>query len=158
MSPPLSLSYSEGTSGGFSWKFSVWVLCDTLCVTATNNACQVIEHGVLRLLFNQGWNIISKLCLFHTSQLSPSGEGVTLKTSISDSERSVKCSNHILLHKNIRSVFLRSYRFCGQSRRKLNTISYVYICTCVLIYVYWLRVYLLHYCHYHYYYYYYHYI
>jgi hypothetical protein len=53
LSPLLSFSCSEGTSGCFSSDFSLRVLSDTLCDTATNSACQLIGHEVLRLLFNQ---------------------------------------------------------------------------------------------------------
>jgi len=53
LSPLLSFSYSERTSGGFSCDFPLLVLSDALCNTATNSACQLIEHEVLRLLFNQ---------------------------------------------------------------------------------------------------------
>ena len=47
-----------------------------------------------------------KACFFHTSQLSPSGEWVNLKTLIFDSEISVKCNNQTLMHRNIRQIFL----------------------------------------------------
>jgi hypothetical protein len=43
MSPWLSLSYSEGTRGGFSCNFTVWVFCDTLYDTATKSACQLTD-------------------------------------------------------------------------------------------------------------------
>jgi len=44
LSPLLSFSYSEGTSGGFSCDFSLRVLSDALCDTAKNSACQLVEH------------------------------------------------------------------------------------------------------------------
>ena len=95
----LSLSYSEGTSGSLSCKILFWFFSDTLHYTATNRACQLTEHGGLRLLFYQVWNIISKLCFFYTFQLSPSGESVTLKTLVLDSQTGVSCNNWVLMEK-----------------------------------------------------------
>jgi hypothetical protein len=94
-----------------------------------------------------------KALSFHTSQLSPSGEWVTLKTLFFDSQSSVKCSNQSLIRKNTRSVFPVTVTV-GNLGVKLNATSCMYVCTYVRVY--WLRLYLIH-DHYYYYYYYYYY-
>jgi len=132
-SPLIGLSYSKGIiGGGFFCNFSSWLLSDTLYYTATNTARQVTEHGWLRLHYYQEWNIISKF--FRTFQLSPSGKSVTIKTLVLDSERTVKCNNHTLMHTNIRSNFLDTISK-GKLGVKLCTISCMYVCVYVFMYV-----------------------
>jgi len=117
----ISLSYSKRIiCGGFFCNFSSWLPSDTLYYTATNRARQVTEHGGLRLLYYQEWNIVSKF--FHTFQLSPSGKSVNLRTLILDSQRTVKYNKHTLMHTNILSNFLDTFSM-GKVGFKWNTIS-----------------------------------
>jgi hypothetical protein len=138
----LSLSDSEGTSDRLSCEVLFSFFSDTLHYTATNRACQLTEHGGLRLLFYQVWNIISKICFFYTFQLSPSGESVTLKKLVLHSQTGVSCNNWVLMEKNIPSIFLVTFTV-GNLGVKLNTISYVYICIYVYIDLYVLITYVL---------------
>jgi len=71
-----------------------------------------------------------KVLFFHTYRISPSVESVILKTLVSDSESSVQCSNHTLMHSNFRSIFLDAFSV-GNLDVKLKTISCMYVCVCL---------------------------
>ena len=132
------------------------MLSDTLNYTATNSACQLNEHGALRL-FLLGVKHYFIVLFIHAYRILPSVESVILKTLVSDSESLVQCSNHTLMHSNFRSIFVDTCSM-GNLGVKLKCISCtyvcVYVCMCVymrvLIFIHWLYMYLNIYCYFYY--------
>ena len=102
---------------------ALWVSFDTLYDTATNSACQLSDHGILRnFFFNQLINFISIIFFFRTFHLSPSREWITLKTLYLDINISVSwCYQHlwirtiIIIFFILRTCFWRYKMFSGVS-------------------------------------------